>query len=224
MCSFSFFLLFWFSFFVIFLLLLQLVASSTSAVPVSAAHTSATIVIFPSVDLPSHSFHICIWFSMADHGSCSDCSSILCLACVDCIHCWVAKPPAHSLSFKWRHSWLLLFSLPLSLSISISIYLHIYICCEVKILANFYPFSKSIFWPSQSQYFGQGHFRTIKIGVSGVFLAQLSSCVFFLFPIIWQFSKNSLFQKKGAKIGFFNFLCFKFKFWKFSFFRSAKTL
>ena len=34
---------------------------------------------------------------------------------------------------------------------------------------------------------------------------------FFLCPIIWQFSKNSLFQKKGAKIGFFNFQCFKYK-------------
>ena len=40
---------------------------------------------------------------------------------------------------------------------------------------------------------------------------QLSFCVFFLCPIIWQFSKNSLFQKKGAKIGFFNFQCFKYK-------------
>ena len=53
---------------------------------------------------------------------------------------------------------------------------------------------------------------------------QLSFCVFFLSPIFWQFSKNSLFQKKGAKIGFSNFQCFKFKFWKFSFFRFAKTL
>ena len=41
--------------------------------------------------------------------------------------------------------------------------------------------------------------------------------VFFLCPIFWQFSENSLFQKKGSKIGFFNFQCFKFKFWKFSF-------
>ena len=34
---------------------------------------------------------------------------------------------------------------------------------------------------------------------------QLSFCVFLLSPIFWQFSKNSLFQKKGATIGFFNF-------------------
>ena len=97
-----------------------------------------------------------------------------------------------------------------------------------------WPFSKSIFWPSQRQkLFGQGHFRTIKMGgfqamfFCSVIIVCVCVCVcvcFFLFPIIWQFSKNSLFQKKGAKIGFSNFLCFKFKFWKFSFFRSAKTL
>ena len=32
--------------------------------------------------------------------------------------------------------------------------------------------------------------------------AQLSVCVFFLFPVIFQLSKISLFQKKGAKFGF----------------------
>ena len=41
--------------------------------------------------------------------------------------------------------------------------------------------------------------------------------VLFLCPIICQFSKNSLFRKKGAKFGFFGFPCFKFIFWKFSF-------
>ena len=42
--------------------------------------------------------------------------------------------------------------------------------------------------------------------------------VFFWFPIIWQFSWNSLFQQKGAKIVFFfQFLCFKSIFWKLSF-------
>ena len=45
---------------------------------------------------------------------------------------------------------------------------------------------------------------------------QLSFCFFFC-PIIRQLSKNSLFQKKGAKIGFFKFLCFKLIFRKFSF-------
>ena len=46
--------------------------------------------------------------------------------------------------------------------------------------------------------------------------------VFFLFPVICQFSKNSLFQKKGVKIGSFNFQCFKFKFWNFSCFGLLK--
>ena len=54
--------------------------------------------------------------------------------------------------------------------------------------------------------------------VSSDFLhTQLSFSVFFLCPIIWQLSKNSLFQKMGAKIGFFKFLCFKLIFGKFSF-------
>ena len=42
----------------------------------------------------------------------------------------------------------------------------------------------------------------------------------FFCPIIWQFSKNSLFQKKGAKIGF-SVLCVLSL--KFPFFRFAKT-
>ena len=68
-------------------------------------------------------------------------------------------------------------------------------------------------WATSKLITGPRHFRTIKIGVSGDFLgSQLSVCVLFLFPVICQFSKNSLFQKKGAKIGFFNFQCFKFKF------------
>ena len=85
------------------------------------------------------------------------------------------------------------------------------------------------------------HFRCYYLGQVGViiwaklFLAyknsgfkrflhtQLSFSVF-LCPIIWQLSKNSLFQKMGAKIGFFKFLCLKLIFGKFSFFRFAKTL
>ena len=45
---------------------------------------------------------------------------------------------------------------------------------------------------------------------------------FFLFSVIFQLSKNSLFQKRGAKIVFFNFQCFKLFFWKFSFFGLLK--
>ena len=94
---------------------------------------------------------------------------------------------------------------------------HIYICCEVIIWAKF------------------GHFRCYYLGQVGViiwaklFLAYKNSgfkrflahtviiLCFFLCPIIWQLSKNSLFQKKGAKNGFFKFLCFKLIFGKFSF-------
>ena len=100
----------------------------------------------------------------------------------------------------------------------------VHICCEVIIWAKF------------------GHFRCYYLGQVGViiwaklFLAYKNSgfkrflahtiviLCFFLCPIIWQLSKNSLFQKKGAKIGFFKFLCFKLIFGKFSFFRFAKTL
>ena len=49
------------------------------------------------------------------------------------------------------------------------------------------------------------------------FFGSQLSVWFFLFPIIFQFSKNSLFQKRGAKNGFFNVQCFKLIFWKFSF-------
>ena len=111
----------------------------------------------------------------------------------------------------------------LSPSSSYYIYIYIYMCmcCEVIIWSKFGVFG--------SYYLVQVGFLEVIIWSKFVFLAyknsgfkrfvlhtQLSLCVF-LCPIIWQFSKNSLFQKKGAKIGVFNFQCFKFKFWKFSF-------
>ena len=68
--------------------------------------------------------------------------------------------------------------------------------------------SKSIIGPRSFSHYKNRGFRRF-------FFAQLSLCVcvcVFLFPIISQFSKNCLFQKKGARIGFFNFLCFEFKF------------
>ena len=90
-------------------------------------------------------------------------------------------------------------------------YIYIYACCEVDNLAKFGVFkvnnlakSKSITWPRSFSHYKNRGFRP--------FFLLSYHCVCFLFPIIWQFSKHSLFQKKGAKIGFFNFLCFKFKF------------
>ena len=102
--------------------------------------------------------------------------------------------------------------------IYIHTYIHIYIYA-VKLLSG--P-SLGVFG---SYYLVQVGFLEVIIWSKFVFLAyensgfkrfvlhtQLSFCVFFLSPIFWQFSKNSLFQKKGEKIGFFNFQCFKFKF------------
>ena len=63
--------------------------------------------------------------------------------------------------------------------------------------------SKSIIGPRSFSHYKNRGFRRF-------FCSVIIVC--FLFPIISQFSKNSLFQKKGAKIGFFNFLCFEFKF------------
>ena len=124
--------------------------------------------------------------------------------------------------------------------ICMCIYVYIYICCEVIIWSKFGGFWKLLSGPSWvfgSYYLVQVGFLEVIIWSKFEFLAyknsgfkrfvlhtQLSFCVFFLSPIIRQFSKNSLFQKKGAKIGFFKSQCFKFKFWKFSFFRLAKTL
>ena len=52
-------------------------------------------------------------------------------------------------------------------------------------------------------------FLAYKIVVSRDLFCTLSyPFVFFLSPNFWQFSKNSLFQKKGAKIGFFQFSVF----------------
>ena len=105
--------------------------------------------------------------------------------------------------------------------------LYIYICCEVIIWSKFgvfkcyYLVQVGVF---KCYYLVQVCFLIYKnSGFKRFGLhTQLSFCVFFLCPIIWQFSKNSLFQKKGAKIGFFNFQCFKYKIWKFSFFGLLK--
>ena len=94
----------------------------------------------------------------------------------------------------------------------IYIYVYIYICCEVIIWAKF------------------GHFRCYYLGQVGViiwaklFLAYKNSgfkrflahtviiLCFFLCPIIWQLSKNSLFQKRVQKLGFSIFCVLSLKF------------
>ena len=99
-----------------------------------------------------------------------------------------------------------------------TINIYIYICCEVIIWAKF------------------GHFRCYCLGQVGViiwaklFLAYKNSgfkrflahtviiLCFFLCPIMWQLSKNSLFQKEGAKKWVFQISVFKVNFWKVLFF------
>ena len=91
---------------------------------------------------------------------------------------------------------------------NIYIYKYICACCEVIIWAKF------------------GHFRCYYLGQVGIiiwaklFLAYKNRG----FKRFLAHTVIILCSKKGAKIGFFNFLCFKFKIWKFSFFRSVKTL
>ena len=49
------------------------------------------------------------------------------------------------------------------------------------------------------------------------FLVLSYHFVFFCVQLFANFLKLAFFNKKGAKIGFFNFLCFKLLFWQFSF-------
>ena len=46
-------------------------------------------------------------------------------------------------------------------------------------------------------------------GFRWFFWCSVISLCFFLFSVIFQLSKNSLFQRRGAKNVFFNFQCFK---------------
>ena len=88
------------------------------------------------------------------------------------------------------------------------------ICCEVIIWSKFGPFRG--FYLVQVEVIIWSKFVSKTYCYSGFrwFLhTQLSFCVCFLWPIIWQFSKNRVFQKRVQKllVFFFKFLCFKFK-------------
>ena len=94
-------------------------------------------------------------------------------------------------------------------------YIYIYICCEVIIWAKFGVL--------KGYYLGQAR---VVIWAEFVFALKnrcfgpsffCSVIILCFFPVICQFSKNSLFQKKGAKLGFSKFLCFKLNIWKLSF-------
>ena len=101
----------------------------------------------------------------------------------------------------------------------VCMYICMYVCMCIYIYMHAVKLSTGpslgvfgvINWAKSKLLTGPRSFSHYKIGVSGDFLFSYH-CVFFWRPVIWQFSKNSLFQKKGAKIGFFNFLCFNLKF------------
>ena len=74
----------------------------------------------------------------------------------------------------------------------------------------------SLTGPNSTSLTGPRSFSHYKSRGFGRFFAQLSCCVFFVSDYL-PISKNRLFQKKGAFIVFFKFLCFKFEIWNFSF-------
>ena len=105
------------------------------------------------------------------------------------------------------------------------IYIYIFFLMLMKLLTGpSLGVFKAINWAKSKLLTGTRSFSRYKNrGFKWFCFAQLSLC-FLLFPIIWQFSENSLFQQKGAEIGFFNFLCFKFEFWKLSFLVCQNTI
>ena len=117
----------------------------------------------------------------------------------------------HALSFVWGNIYIYIYAVRLLSGPSLGVFGSYYLV-QVGFL-EVIIWSKFVFLAYKNSGFKRFVLHT-----------QLSFCVFFLSPILWQFSENSLFQKRGAKIGFSNFQCFKFRFSKFSFFRFAKTL
>ena len=103
----------------------------------------------------------------------------------------------------------------LSLYLCIFIYNYIY---AVKLLSGpSLGVSGVIIWSKVGSLSGPILFFNLFYSGFKRFLKHSVIILCFLCPIILEFSENSLFEKKGAQIGFFNFLCFKFKILKFSF-------
>ena len=67
-----------------------------------------------------------------------------------------------------------------------------------------------------SYYLGQGVFYQFVKWFQAIFWCSVIILCFFCFQLSANFLKVA-FSKKGGKIGFFKFLCFKFIFWKSSF-------
>ena len=102
------------------------------------------------------------------------------------------------------------------------IYLYIYICCEVINWSKSGVF-KVINWAKSKLLTGPRSFSHYKNwGFQVICFAQLSLCAS-LFPIIWQFSKNSLFfQKRVQKLGFSVFCVLSLNFENYLFFGLLK--
>ena len=101
--------------------------------------------------------------------------------------------------------------------------IYIYICCGVINWASLGVF-KVINWAKSKLLAGPRSFSHYKNRVSGDFFSVIIVCVFFWCPIIWQLSKNSLFQKKGAILLLLFFFFVLSLNLENSFFRFAKTL
>ena len=90
-----------------------------------------------------------------------------------------------------------------TMCVYISIYIHIHMCCGVINWAKFGGF-KVINWPKSKLLTGPRSFSHCK---NRGFKRCCYHCVLGG-PIIWQFSKNSLFQKRVQKLGFSIFCVF----------------
>ena len=104
-----------------------------------------------------------------------------------------------------------------------TLYIYIY---TVKLLSGpSLGVSKVIIWAKSMLVSGPSWFRTIKIGVSGVFFCSvIILCVFFCVQLFANFLEIAFFEKRVQKLGFPNFFIFSVKFLKTLFFRFAKTL
>ena len=85
---------------------------------------------------------------------------------------------------------------------------YIYMCCEVIIWSKFGVFGS--YYLVQVGVFGSYRYYLVQVcfiayknsGFKRFLHTQLSFCVSFLCPIIWQFSKIAFFKKRVQKLGF----------------------
>ena len=82
------------------------------------------------------------------------------------------------------------------------IYIYIYICCEVIIWAKCGHFRLLLSGPSRCYYLGQVVLAYNNSGFKRFLEHTVIILCFFLCPIIWQLSENSLFQKRVQKLCF----------------------